>query len=373
MEQENMQLVKYTAKDGVPVALDFETVKNYLVRGQRENITRQEVMYFLGTCKSKGLNPFKGDCYLIKYGQDPAAIVTSIEYYRSRAKAQEDCAGWEKGIIVLRHGEIVYSNGLLLEGDELLGGWFEAKPHGWERPFKLEVNLRGFVKKTREGNVTKFWEKEKQPMMIAKIAESQGLRTLWPDEFGEILEKDEVPEPHEIIDVTPHTLVQQPEPQETLDAMIKEALEKKSIPKGVDFSYLPQYVEAYAKLNKITNDAARIHMASKFDAFMGAFSKWCDKVKKASEEKKAAEKKAAADKKTAAKEEPKQQPKQEPKKETAPPPADPIKADTWDCPLINPAEKDPRVTEAQCKPCPENKDCPAYNLLPPTPKDDIPF
>lgn len=187
------QMVKYQSRDGQEIKLTFDTVKKYLVSGKSENVTHQEIMYFLGICKSRGLNPFKKDAYLIKYGSDPAAIVTSIDYFRSRAKSQLDCRGWEKGVIIeTKDGEIKRTKGLVLEGEKILGGWFKAQPDGWTTPFELEVNLNGYIKKTREGRTTKFWQPENQPTMIAKVAEGQGLRTLWPDEFQGIYEKSEI-------------------------------------------------------------------------------------------------------------------------------------------------------------------------------------
>ena len=286
MEKENTQMVKYTAKDGIEISLDFQTVKSYLVRGKPDLVTPQEVMFFLGTCKSKGLNPFKGDVHLVKFSQEPAAGITSIDYYRSRAKAMPDCKGWKKGIIVMRSGAVVYSNGLMLKDDELLGGWFEAQPEGWEEPFKLEVNLEGFIKKKADGTITKFWTKEKQPSMIMKVAESQGLRTLWPDEFQGLYEKDEIPDPGE--EPPPgQTIVI--EPEQTFDDLIKDALTNKQLPKGVDLSYLDQYLDALAKHNKKTVEAVRVEAVSAFDGFMQGFATWCTRMKKSKDEKKKAE------------------------------------------------------------------------------------
>ena len=190
---EERGVVKYEAKDGQTVALTFDTIKRYLVSGKSEYVTPQEMMFFMGVCKSRGLNPFNRDCYLIKYTQSGgAAIVTSVDYFRKRARAQKDCKGWQKGIIVERNGEVVYSKGLMLDDDVLLGGWFRAQPEGWSEPFELEVNLKGYIKRKSDGSVTKFWSKENQPSQIAKVAESQGLRTLWPDEFQQLYTQEEM-------------------------------------------------------------------------------------------------------------------------------------------------------------------------------------
>lgn len=190
---QDKNVVKYQAKDGQEITLTFDTVKKYLVQGNSDAVTHQEIMYFLGVCKSRGLNPFKKDCYLIKYGKDPAAIITSIDYFRSRARAQKDCKGWECGIIVkTTEGKIKDTYGLLLDGETLLGGWFESKPEGWTTSKRLEVNLNGYIKKTKDGKITHFWRPEMQPTMISKVAEGQGLRQLWPDEFQGLYEESEV-------------------------------------------------------------------------------------------------------------------------------------------------------------------------------------
>lgn len=190
---EERGVVKYEARDGQDISLTFDTVRRYLVQGRSELVTPQEMMFFMGVCKSKGLNPFIKDAYLIKYSErEGAAIITSIDYFRKQAKAQRDCKGWSKGIIVERNGKIEYTNGLMLEGDKLLGGWFQAQPAEWSEPFRLEVNLGGYIKRTKEGNITKFWAPENQPTQIMKVAESQGLRTLWPGEFQQVYTSEEI-------------------------------------------------------------------------------------------------------------------------------------------------------------------------------------
>jgi len=184
----------YTAADGQEIRLTLEMVRKYLVQGHGEIVTLPEMVYFLNICRSRKLNPFIRDCYLIKYSQnDPAAIVTSVDFFRKRARAMKDCKGWRSGIIVKdSEGKVKDTAGLIQDGETLLGGWFEAQPEGWTDPLRLEVNLRGYVKKTKEGNLTRFWSLENQPSQIAKVAESQGLRKLWPDEFQGMYSEEEI-------------------------------------------------------------------------------------------------------------------------------------------------------------------------------------
>jgi phage recombination protein Bet len=184
-EERSVVEYEYVARDGQKIKLTPDIIKRFLVSGKPEFVTMQELFYFMGVCKSRGLNPFIRDCYLIKYTpNDAAAIITSIDFYRKRARAREDCQGWKTGVIVqTKDGRIKHSSGLVLEGEKILGGWFEATPKGWAEPYRKEVNLSGYIKRTKEGNVTRFWSEDNQPSQIAKVAEAQGLRAIWGDEF----------------------------------------------------------------------------------------------------------------------------------------------------------------------------------------------
>jgi len=111
---------------------------------------------------------------------------------------------------VERNGNIMDSNGLLLESDTLLGAWFMAQPEGWENPFRLEINLSGYIKKKKDGTITAFWKKENQPSQIAKVVESQGLRTLWPDEFQQLYTPEEIGEA-DMFETTAKVVKQEPD------------------------------------------------------------------------------------------------------------------------------------------------------------------
>ncbi len=266
-------VVKYVAADGQEVTLTPDVVKKYLVQGNGEKVTMQELMYFLNICRARRLNPLTKDCYLIKYGEDPAAIVTSIDYFRKRARAQKDCRGWKKGVIVVgKDGKPHDSHGLVLEGEKLVGGWFEATPEGWLHPFRLEVNLSGYVKKTKDGRVTKFWSEDNQPSQIAKVAESQGLRLLWPDEFQQIHSDAEIAT-EELKDL-PGTI------DVTTDSNID--LNFKAVVEGLDAVMMAKYLEVCAAHFKKSVDEIKAGAVEKPDAFKEAFGKW-----KAQQDKKA--------------------------------------------------------------------------------------
>src|SRR5580765_2823816 len=132
-------LVTYQSRDGQQIKLTFDIVRRYYVSGRPELVKDEEIMLYMGTCKARGLNPAKRDCYLIKYtADDPAATIVSIDYYRSRAKAQPDCEGWHCGVIVKdAAGALVYRDGAFtFPGDLLLGGWFKARPSNWAESYE---------------------------------------------------------------------------------------------------------------------------------------------------------------------------------------------------------------------------------------------
>ena len=261
-----MNVLKYAAKDGSEVSLSFDTIKSYLVQGRPDYVTQQEMMYFMGVCKARGLNPFAKDCYLVKYSEkDPAAIITSIDYFRARAKAQKDCRGWQAGIIVERKGEITRSKGLMLEGDKLLGGWFSATPDGWTEPFGLEVNLNPYIKVTSDGRPTRFWQPENQPTMIRKVAESQGLREVWPTEFAKLYVQEEI-NSGAVMDVKFTSHDDEPSVEDF------ELLSAKMNPRK-----LMAFLAITAEKNHSTVEAVKSRAVANWDGFEKAFKAWLTK------------------------------------------------------------------------------------------------
>lgn len=282
LPQSQTKMVVYKARDGQEVQLTVDIVRNFLVTGRKELVSLQEFVYFMGICKSRGLNPFARDCYLIKYTEsDPAAIVTSIDFYRSRARAQADCTGWEKGVICLNEqtGELRYSKGLVLPGEKLVGGWFRAKPKGWEVPFELEVNLEGYIKRTKDGKITQFWAPEKQATMIAKVAESQGLRALWPDEFRGTVTAGEANVQIENFETLDIDRLEPP----TEEAPEAEEFNRLANPRGMTanrWALLEKFVEECAAANSrkgqkpVTPTDIKLRAIKDFERFWTAFETW---------------------------------------------------------------------------------------------------
>ncbi len=326
--------VVYAAADGQEVRLTPEIVKKYLVQGKGELVTVPELMYFLNICRARRLNPLVKDCYLVKYTEkENAAIITSVDFFRKRARAQKDCNGWKKGVIVkTKDGQVRDSYGLVLKDEELVGGWFEAQPEGWTTPFRLEVNLSGYLKKTSEGKLTRFWQPENQPTMIAKVAEAQGLRTLWPDEFQQLYAEEEG---RPIADEVPFIDVGQEEAHApTFDSQI---------PATINRQHLEKYLSLCSGHFKRTVEEIKSEAAKDIPAFLVEFRKWAARQEQAQARQSTKKGKAA---------EPSAPASEKPAVETAPPPEA----------MSNPCPHDGDCYKASyCEKCPERPDCPAWS------------
>ncbi|MBA7465148.1 hypothetical protein ES707_00310 [subsurface metagenome] len=145
-----------------------ETIKKYICA----DATDQEIELFKNQCQMFQLSPFKREIYLIKYGSYPADIVVGYEVYLKRAERSKQWDGMESG-----------TKGSLKKKD--LIGWVKIYRKDWKRPLYHEVEFEEYVKKKKDGSVTKFWAKMPKTM-IRKVAVSQGYRLTFPDEMGDL-------------------------------------------------------------------------------------------------------------------------------------------------------------------------------------------
>ena len=208
---------------GVRVELDADLVTKYLVRGNAELVTPQEVLFFMNTCKAQKLNPLvNGEVYLVKYaGNTPAQMVIGKGAYLRRATSHPDYLGISDGITVQRGNEIIQKRGTCLYediGEKLIGGWAEItyERRGKERTVFKEVALKDYDK----GRAT--W-KDIPATMINKVAISQCARDAFPQEFSGLYSEDElvasgaIPAEYTVSDLSDDTEI----PTERTVAMVK--------------------------------------------------------------------------------------------------------------------------------------------------------
>jgi len=119
------------------IKLSLAVIRNYIAVPTREKDLPDDrsAMKFMMLCRSRRLNPFEGDAYLIGFrkrqgtdNQPPEvewSLITSQSAFMKRAEVHPDFDGFESGVIVRNaEDQIVEREGdFLWNGDELLGGW----------------------------------------------------------------------------------------------------------------------------------------------------------------------------------------------------------------------------------------------------------
>jgi phage recombination protein Bet len=214
------------------VKLSPSIVKNYLVSGDAERVTTQEVVMFMNLCKFQHLNPFLREAYLIKYGNQPATMVTGKAAFEKRAARCSAYAGFEAGVVVYDGEHLDYRPGaLVLPGEQLVGGWADVFVKGYERPVRAVVSLEEYIGRKKDGTVNGQWA-SKPATMIRKVAKIQALREAFPEDFQGMYSAEEMNVsdlPEMPVDVSPAAPAPEPQgaplPEAPIDADFADILE----------------------------------------------------------------------------------------------------------------------------------------------------
>jgi phage recombination protein Bet len=138
------------------------------VMGLSAQLTDKEKVQFLEISQAFGLNPFKREIYCSKYNNQ-TSIIVGYETYIKRAERSGQLDGWQ----VVTEGKVE---------DESLKAIITIHRKDRKIPFIHEVYYSEYVQKTRDGVVTKFWQKAFT--MTKKVAIAQGFRLCFSDELG---------------------------------------------------------------------------------------------------------------------------------------------------------------------------------------------
>lgn len=236
---------------GNEITLTPATVATYLTRGNGK-VTDQDVMLFICLCKFNKLNPFLNEAYLVKYGTQPAQMITSKEAYFKRAEENQNFKGIRSGIIIGRQGQkdqpwqVLEVEGCFqAPGDVLLGGWAMVYRSDRDYPVVAKVNLNEYDKQQSVWN-------EKKSTMIAKIAKVQALPEAFPTQLGAMYTAEEVAEYSEV----PATQIEETSQTQATSAMekAKQAMAKSVAEKAERESVeeVPQEAPATAEPEAVT-------------------------------------------------------------------------------------------------------------------------
>lgn len=175
------------------VKLSPSIIRRYLVNGNGE-VTDQEVAMFLNLCRFQHLNPFLREAYLIKFGNQPATIVTGKDAITKRAMRNPKYAGQQAGVVIFNSasGELEYRTGSLVMPNEMLvGGWAKVYVKDYDVPIEVSVAYQEYVGTTKNGEVNSQWSK-KPATMIRKVALVQALREAFPEDLGGLYASEEM-------------------------------------------------------------------------------------------------------------------------------------------------------------------------------------
>ena len=176
--------VTYDA-NGLSVTLSPKIIKSYLISGNKDAVSNDELVMFLNLCKFNQLNPWLKEAFCIKYGSEPATMVVSKEALLKRAEDHPAYDGKEAGIIVYNGaGEILYRKGSFkLPDEKIIGGYAEVWRKDRSHSCRSEVSFEEYAGRKKDGTLNNQWA-TKPATMIRKVALAQALREAFPKSLG---------------------------------------------------------------------------------------------------------------------------------------------------------------------------------------------
>lgn len=224
----NETAITFTAGNDT-VKLSPAIIKKYLVSGDSNTVTDQELMMFMMMCKANNLNPWNREAYCIKYGTQPATMVIGKDAFMKRASGSPEYDGMTSGIVVLNNEtrEIEYRTGTIVIDDQekIVGGWAEVFRKDRTHSTRIEVSFTEYVGRKKDGSLNSQWA-TKPATMIRKVAQVQALREAFPESLGNIYTSEE-----QGIDEPTGTVIEQPveATSETTQAPKAEPAETESL------------------------------------------------------------------------------------------------------------------------------------------------
>lgn len=210
MQKKQEQSTTYEV-NGLQVTLTPQIVKNYLVSGDKDRVTLQEVAMFINLCKFSGLNPWLKEAYCIKYGNEPATMVVGKDAFQKRAENHPAFDGFEAGIMVeIPNGEIAFRTGCFhLSEENIIGGWAEVWRKDRTHSTRIEIPFDEYAGRKKDGSLNGQWAR-RPGTMIRKVALVQALREAFPNSFGGMYSAEEQGAVEPEITVVPDVIDQPP-------------------------------------------------------------------------------------------------------------------------------------------------------------------
>lgn len=183
--------------NNLPEKIDEATIISFLdAMGIGKKLTEGEKTQFIQISKAYGLNPFKREIHVSKYGEGENAvfsIVVGYESYIKRAERSGKLEGWS-----------VSTSGTAAAGDlraKIIIHRSDRKhPFEWEIAYSEYVQMR-WDKDLKKKVPFKIWG-EKPETMTKKVVMAQGFRLCFSEEIGGMpyTSEETIDTQHEVID-----------------------------------------------------------------------------------------------------------------------------------------------------------------------------
>ncbi|MCZ0717854.1 phage recombination protein Bet [Aerococcus kribbianus] len=167
------------------IKLSVDVVSQFITKGNGA-ITTSEAFNFMQLCRYNSLNPFLGEAYIIKFGNQPADMIVSKDAFMKRAERQPAYKGFDAGVVVAdKDGEIKERPGtIFIKGkEELLGGWAKVYREDRDIATYVSINFDEFAKRKKDGQLQATWA-SMPANMIRKSAVVNALREAFPDQLS---------------------------------------------------------------------------------------------------------------------------------------------------------------------------------------------
>jgi len=190
VRQKTPEIMEWVLDNGEQLQFTLDDAKN--IAGN-PNVTAKEFYMLCKICAPSKLNPFLKDAFLIKYGNNPAQIITGKNSAMKVASRNKNYNGFKAGIIVIdKTKKIIHREGAMVyDGEQLVGGWGKVFKKDQSEPAYIEVSLKEYIGKTKDGSTNKQW-REKPATMIRKVGLVQPLREAFPEDLNGVYDESEV-------------------------------------------------------------------------------------------------------------------------------------------------------------------------------------
>lgn len=184
------------------ITLTAGSVQQFLCRPTKNGAKPgfEDCIKFVLLCKSRKLNPWVGDAFMVGYdGKDGPEfnLITSHQAFLKRAEIHKEYDGMESGVIVSNGEEIIDLEGdFFPDGYSLLGAWATVYFKNRSHPMRKRIKLSTFNKGRS------VWQSNPAGMIV-KCAEADALRSSFPTELGGLYLQGEIQSDEITAPVTP--------------------------------------------------------------------------------------------------------------------------------------------------------------------------